>query len=151
MAKLPGRTSVRIMRAVVATLRPRGEPFDADIDEEVLGTALGFLPFLPLPARLGLPLGLRLLEYAPPLLGGGFCRFSNMEPQRAARYLASWGEAGGQRAAMFQGLRALVLISFYQHPAILRALGIDWQGRAEQLTARRAALLGGTSAAGGSQ
>jgi len=34
-----------------------------------------------------------------------------------------------------------VLLAFYQHPQVLAHLGIDWQGRAVELTRRRTELL----------
>jgi len=45
------------------------------------------------------------------------------------------------RIAFPLGLRTLVLLAFYQHPQVLAHLGVDWQGRAVELTRRRAELL----------
>jgi hypothetical protein len=39
------------------------------------------------------------------------------------------------------GLRTLVFLAFYQHPQVLAVMNIDWAGRAEALTQRRAELL----------
>jgi hypothetical protein len=123
----------RILRAVIATIRPPDFLFDAEIDPAVLRTALSFVPYLPAPMRVGLPLGLLMIEYAPLAFGEGPRRFSRMDGERAARYLARWERTIGPLALLFTGLRALVLLS---------VLEVDWASRARELTARRAALLG---------
>jgi hypothetical protein len=132
----------RILRAVIATIRPPDFLFDAEIDPAVLRTALSFVPYLPAPMRVGLPLGLLMIEYAPLAFGEGPRRFSRMDGERAARYLARWERTIGPLALLFTGLRALVLLSFYQQPQVLSVLEVDWASRARELTARRAALLG---------
>ena len=60
---------------------------------------------------------------------------------RARAYLAGFQHAGGLRAALLMGLRTLVFLAFYQHPQVLASLGVDWAGRADELTRRRAILL----------
>lgn len=132
----------RILAAAVSAIRPHGGIFDLDIDEAVTREALEFVLYLPAPMRFGLPLGLYAIEYLAPILGGGPRRFSSMDATRAARYLARFESGRGPLDSMFQGLRALVLICFYQQPEVLAALEIDWQQRAELLTRRRAELLG---------
>jgi hypothetical protein len=91
--------------------------------------------------RIAFPAGLRLLEYGPPVFARRWVRFSALPTDEARRYLESFQHAGGLRAALVVGLRALVLLAFYQHPQVLAHLGIDWQGRAVELTRRRAELL----------
>ena len=51
------RGQARILRAVIAAIRPRGHGFDQPIDDDVLRDIQRFLPYLPWPLRLGLPLG----------------------------------------------------------------------------------------------
>ena len=138
---MPSRGTLRILRAAVAAIRPRGHGFDQPIDAHVLTEIERFLPHLPVMLRLGLPLGLELVEYGPPLYVRRWQRFSNMKPADAARYLAAWQEAGGLRGPLMLGLRTLVFLAFYQHPDVLAGLGIDWAGRARMLTQRRAELL----------
>jgi len=133
----------RILRAVIAAIRPRGHGFDQPIDEEVLDGISRFFPFLPWSLRRGLPLGLWLVELGPPVLARRWCRFTAMPPTEAAAYLAGFQHAGGLRAALLMGLRTLVFLAFYQHPQVLASLDIDWAGRASTLVARRAELLRG--------
>src|SRR5213083_2979306 len=108
--------STRILRAVIAAIRPRGHGF-------------------------GLPLGLWLVELGPPLFARRWCRFTSMAPGEAARYLAAFEHAGGLRSALLKGLRTLVFLAFYEHPQVLASLGIDWASRADALVLRRAELL----------
>ncbi len=122
-------------------MRPHEGIFRGPVDDGVLGMVLSFVPFLPLPLRWGLPLGLLYLEYAPAWFHYGRQRFSQMDPQTASRYLAEFERSRGPFLLLYQGLRSLVLMSFYQQPEVLRALEIRWQSRAEELTDRRARLL----------
>jgi hypothetical protein len=131
----------RILRAVVAVIRPPDFVLDAEVDSAVLRTALSFVPYLPAPMRLGLPIGLVMIEYGPLAFGEGPRRFSTMDGARGARYLRRWEHTFGPLALLFKGLRALVLLSFYQQPQVLAALEVDWAGRARELVARRAELL----------
>ena len=136
----------RILRAAVAAIRPRGHGFDQPIDDDVLDGVAAFFPYLPAPMRLAFPVGLRLLELGPPLVLRRAARFTSLAPDEARRYLERLHAAGGPFAALVLGLRALVLMNFYQHPTVLARLEVDWAGRATALTARRAALLESPSA-----
>ena len=133
----------RILRAVVAAIRPRGHGFDQPVDDDVLREIESFLPFLPWPFRLGLPAGLRLIEFGPPFFARRWRRFTAMAPDEARAYLAAFQHAGGLRAALLLGLRTLVFLAFYQHPRVLASLDVDWAARAEALVHRRAELLHG--------
>lgn len=136
-----GKTSMRILRHAVAVMRPRGGVFDLDVDDEVLDSMVGFLEYLPAPARLSFPLGLRLLEYGPFLFREGFRTFSSMDGETAARYLHHWERAGSAPSLLYQGVRALVFVCFYQHPKILEAMEVDWQGRADERVRFRARVM----------
>jgi len=126
---------------VIAAIRPRGHGFDQPIDDDVLADIQRFFPFLPWPLRVGLPLGLYLVELGPPLFARRLCRFSTMPLAEAEEYLRAFQHAGGIREALMMGLRTLVFLAFYQHPRVLAVLEIDWATRAEVLTHRRAELL----------
>ena len=133
--------TARILRAAIAAIRPRGHGFDQPVDDDVLEEIQRFIPYLPGPMRIAFPAGLRLLEYGPPLFARRWSRFSALPIDQARAYLEGFQRAGGLRAALVVGLRALVLLAFYQHPQVLAHLGIDWQGRAVELTRRRTELL----------
>jgi hypothetical protein len=139
------RGTLRVLRAAVAAIRPRGHGFDQQIDDDVLRAMANFFPYLPTPMRLGFPIGLRLLEVAPIVVLRRATRFSRLAPEDARRYLDRLHASGGPLAALVLGLRTLVLLHFYQHPAVLSAMEVDWAGRAEVLTRRRAALLEGAA------
>src|SRR5215831_12173811 len=138
-------SSVRILRAVVAAIRPRGHGFDQPIDDDVLAEIDGFMPHMPTPLRIGLPLGLRLVEFGPPLFARRWQRFSTLPIADAQRYLEGFQAAGGLRGALMMGLRSLVFLAFYQHPQVLGSLGVDWEGRARAMLRRRAELLAAPS------
>ncbi len=145
---MSSRGTDRILRAAVAAIRPRGHGFDQPIDDDVLVEMQRFFLHLPTPMRVGFPVGLRLLEWGPPVLARRWTRFSAMPPDEARAYLESFQRAGGLRAAMVLGLRTLVYLAFYQHPRVLADMGVDWQGRATALTRRRAELLSTAPSAG---
>lgn len=132
---------MRILRHAVAVIRPRGGVFDLDVDDDVLRSMAGFLEYLPAPTRLSFPLGLRLLEYGPFLFREGLRTFSSMDEETAARYLHHWERAGSAPSLLYQGVRALVFVCFYQHPKILEAMEVDWQGRADERVRFRARIL----------
>lgn len=136
-----GPSSMRILKHAIAVMRPRGGVFDIDVDEEVCRSMVGFLEYLPAPTRLSFPLGLRLLEYGPFLFREGFRTFSSMDGETAARYLHHWERAGSAPSLLYQGVRALVFVCFYQHPKILEAMEVDWQGRADERVRFRARIM----------
>jgi len=136
-----GPSSMRILKHAIAVMRPRGGVFDLDVDEEVCRSMVGFLEYLPAPTRLSFPLGLRLLEYGPFLFREGFRTFSSMDSETAARYLHHWERAGSAPSLLYQGVRALVFVCFYQHPKILEAMEVDWQGRADERVRFRARIM----------
>jgi hypothetical protein len=135
--------SRRILRAFVDAARPRGSGFDQEIEEDVLAQIDGFLPHLPRPMRVGLPVGLRLLEYGPPIFARPrrWSRMSSLPRDEAERYLEGWLEAGGLRGTLLLGLRTLLFLAFYQHPDVLESLDVDWEGRARELSVLRAELI----------
>ena len=136
-----GKTSLRILKHAIEVMRPRGGIFDVDVDEEVCQAMVGFLEYVPAPTRLSFPLGLRLLEYGPFLFREGFRSFSSMDGETAARYLHHWERAGSAPSLLYQGVRALVFVCFYQHPKILEAMEVDWQGRADERVRFRARIM----------
>jgi len=136
----------RILRAVIAAIRPRGHGFDQPIDEDVLDSVTESLRVLPGALRTGLLLGLDFIEYAPPLYARRFRRFSALTPVEGLSMLARWEHRRGLRAGLYRGFRTLIFLSFYQHPSVLASLDISWEERARTLVERRAELLRARSA-----
>jgi hypothetical protein len=64
-----------------------------------------------------------------------------MPTDDARRYLERALVMGGPLGALVLGVHALVLLNFYQHPAVLETLQVDWAARRDELVARRAELL----------
>src|SRR5258705_11747054 len=120
--------STGILRAVIAAIRPRGHGFDQPIDDDVLGDIQRFFPYLPWPLRLGLPLGLWLVELGPPLFARRWCRFTSMAPGEAARYLAAFEHAGGLPSAPLTGPRTLASLAFSEHPQVPPSPVLAWAG-----------------------
>ena len=135
------RGGTRILRAVIAAIRPHGHGFDQPIDEDVLLQVQGSLRNLPLPLRFGVSLGLWFIEYGPPLYARRWRRFSGMPAAEGERHLADWHRLGGPRGALVHALRSFIFLAFYQHPDVLAFLEIDWAGRASSLIRLRAELL----------
>jgi hypothetical protein len=133
--------SERILRSVIAAIRPRGHGFDQPIDEDVLATIASILPDLPATARLGLPAGLRLLEWAP-LFMGHPTRLTRMPIDSARVYLQGWLDSRFlPRHLLVYGLRALIFLSFYQHPTVQAAMGVRWGERLVETVQLRADTL----------
>jgi hypothetical protein len=135
-----GRTTRTILLSAIAVLRPRSGEFELDVDERVMRSVLSFVPYMLPFARMGFPVGLWVIELAPVLFGYGFTRMTRLEPSKRAGYLSRWEHSFGPLRTLYDGLRALVLMCFYQQPEILALLEIDWQARADELTERRARL-----------
>jgi hypothetical protein len=132
----------RILRAVIAAMRPRGHGFDQPIDEDVLRDVSESLrDHLPAAVRYGLALGLYFIEYAPPVYARRWRRFSDLTPAEGVRCLAEWEHRRGIRGGLFRGFRTLIYLSFYQHPSVLAHLGVAWEERARMLVRRRAELV----------
>jgi hypothetical protein len=135
-------TSAKILRAVIAALRPRGHGFDQPIDEDVLVDIDRTLPYLPTLSRVGLPIGLRVLEWEPLLFAGRHARLSRMRRDDARAYLQGWLHSRlAPRRLLVYGLRALVFLAFYQHPTVLEAMGVHWDRRLVETATLRADTL----------
>jgi hypothetical protein len=135
-----GRRSLATLTSLIERLCPPPEVF-AVPRENVLATTLGFVPFLAVPLRYGLPLALWLFDAAPVLLGFGPRRFAKLPAADADRYLRHWEHGRPPLSQVYAAFHSLILCSFYQQPEVLAALEIDWQGRARELIERRARLL----------
>jgi hypothetical protein len=135
------KSAAATLAHVIASLRPRAGIYDVDVDDAVLATLLRYVPYMATPLRLAFPFGLFLVEFGPLFAGFGFVRFRSLEPVRARAYMEKLAAGPEPLRLLADGLRALVMIAFYQQREILAALGLDWESRGKELTARRANLL----------
>lgn len=122
-------------------LRPREGIYDVDVDGQVLATMLRFVPYMAAPVRLGFPFGLLIVEFGAPFFGYGMKRFRSMDRAQAVAYLERIGNGSEPFRMLFDGLRVLVLVAFYQQPEVMAALEVDWVDRARELTERRGKLM----------
>ena len=141
LRNLSPRTAA-ILRVLIDALRPRGHGFDQPIDEDVLIEIDRTLPYLPAMTRFGLPIGLRVLEWGPPIFAARAKRFTSMNREEARAYLQNWLESRIKpRHLLVYGLRALIFVSFYQHPSVLEAMGVHWNRRLVETVRLRAETL----------
>jgi hypothetical protein len=134
--------SAAILRSVIATIRPRGHGFDQPIDEDVLAEIDRTVPFMQLSLRMLFPIGLRLLEWGPLLFAGRPTRLSRMPREEALAFCERWLQSRfGPVRMLMLGVRALVYLAFFQHPAVLEAMGVRWDRRMVETVRLRAATL----------
>ena len=134
--------SAAILSAVIAAIRPRGHGFDHPIDDDVLAELDRIVALMPPMLRLGFPLGLRVLEWGPPLLRAMPSRMSRMPPDKAIGYCQSLLESRiAPLRTLMVGVRALIYIAFYQHPQVLRTMNVRWDERMNETIRLRAETL----------
>jgi hypothetical protein len=134
--------SRRILEAAVSALRPRGHGFDLPIDPHVVDEVDRTIACWPPLLKLAFPLGLRLLEWSPLFLSRSRQRLTRMDRKEAAHYLESCLESRrGPIGTVTAAVRTLVLVAFYQHPEVLRTLGVDGEARLEETVRWRARVL----------
>ena len=136
-----GRRTFRTLRRLIDVLCPGPDVIPRPPTDRVLRTVLSFVPFLPAPFRYGLPIALLLFESSPVFFGMGRRRFTKLNDEEAAAYVKRWEHGRAFLSLVYQAFRSVILASFYQHPEILAALEIDWEGRAGELVERRTRLM----------
>ncbi len=134
--------SAAILRTVIVAIRPRGHGFDHPIDDDVLAEIDRIVALLPPMLRLGFPLGLRLLEWGPPISRARLSRMSRMPPDEALGYCQSLLESRlAPVRTLMAGVRTLVFVAFYQHPDVLRTMNVRWDERMTETLRLRAETL----------
>jgi hypothetical protein len=134
--------SAEILRSLIATIRPRGHGFDQPIDDDVLAEVDRTVRFMPRPLRILFPLGLRLLEWGPVVLAGTPTRLSRMPREDALALCERWLRSRIRPIRMLMlGLRALVYLAFFRHPAVLEAMNVRWDRRMADAVRLRAETL----------
>ena len=134
--------SAAILRSVIAIIRPRGHGFDQPIDDDVLAEIDRTVPFMPRPLQLLFPLGLRLLEWGPLVFAARPTRLSRLPREEALALCERWLHSRLKPLRMLMlGVRALVYLAFFQHPAVVGSMGVRWDVRMAETVRLRAETL----------
>jgi hypothetical protein len=130
---------VSILKAVVVTIRPASGGFERPDDGAVVRTVLSFVPYMTPGVRWAWPFGLWMLDKMPFCFGFGG-RFRSLAIDDRVAFLARLRESFPPFPALVDGMRSLIMLSFYQQPQVLDLLEVDWARRARELVERRARL-----------
>ena len=75
-----------------------------------------FVQQLPKTLRRQLRFGLHLFQWGPPLFIGKSCRFTQLVPRDAVKYIESWAKSRFRiRRRLFRGLRDIAFLGFYSN------------------------------------
>ena len=90
-----------------------GVPCDAALDIPVI-TIDTFAKQLPKTLRTQLRFGLLLFQWGPPLFIRKPCRFTQLDPRDAVKYIEGWAKSRlGVRRKLFRGLRDVAFLGYY--------------------------------------
>lgn len=116
----------RIVRALIEVVKPRKPGFDPPVEEEMLEFADTFYGYFPWHMKVGLPLGLYLLEFGPIIFQGTFSRFSRLSLEARDLHLQDWVNSKlGLRRDLVKGMKALCLPAYYSNPEVMAHIGYD--------------------------
>lgn len=143
------RGSRRTLRALTDTLTPKNVEVP-NLHERMVSFVEGFLPFMPpLLARL-FPVGLWLFQWGTLLFFVAPVPFSMLRPDAQRRYVLRWQRSGlAVRRQLIKGLKALILMGYYEQPEVRAHVGYApeafmrplIQQRAERYRARGLAVV----------
>ena len=92
-----------------------GVPNDTALDTPVI-VIDSFVQQLPKALSKQLRLGLHLFQWGPPLFIGKPCRFTQLAPRDAVKYIESWAQSRFKvRRRLFRGLRDIAFLGFYSN------------------------------------
>ena len=75
-----------------------------------------FVQQLPKTLRRQLRFGLHLFQWGPPLFIGKSCRFTQLVPRDAVKYIESWAKSRFKvRRRLFRGLRDIAFLGYYSN------------------------------------
>ena len=75
-----------------------------------------FVRQLPQTLRRQLRFGLYLFQWGPPLFIGKPCRFTQLDPRDAVKYIEGWAKSRFRvRRRLFRGLRDIAFLGFYSN------------------------------------
>jgi hypothetical protein len=99
------------------------------IGVENAGVADGIVDYigtLPAPMRKDIQRLIFLFEYLPPVVIFRFARFSRLSEDDQDRYIEAWGTSRiGLLRTGFRVLRSLSVSTYYQNPAVWKAIGYE--------------------------
>ncbi len=132
------RGTRRTLDAMTATVAPP-EPVVPDREARIAAFAAAYLPYLPPLSRRLLPLGFWLFEWGPLIFLFALRPFSKLGPEARRRYLVSWQRSRWSlRRQMIKGLKALVVMGFYDMPEVQAHIGYEPSPYVEALVKQRA-------------
>ena len=100
-----------ILKSVCASMV--GVPCDTALDIPVI-TIDTFVKQLPNTLRAQLRFALFLFEWGPPFFIGKPCRFTQLAPRDAVRYIDTWAKSRLRvRRKLFRGLRDVAFLGYY--------------------------------------
>lgn len=92
-----------------------GVPCDAALDIPVI-TIDTFVKQLPKAFRTQLRFALLLFQWGPPLFIRKPCRFTQLAPRDAVKYIEGWAKSRlGVRRKLFRGLRDVAFLGYYSN------------------------------------
>jgi D-cysteine desulfhydrase len=112
-----------VLEAVAEALLPPAP--DEGCWETIPARVDGFLTTLPAPMLLEIDGLFAALEHGTTALGHSFSRLSALEPESREAYLRGLADAGGLRRQLYQGVRDLCFLGYYQQPQTWAALGYE--------------------------
>ena len=92
-----------------------GVPCNAALDIPVI-TIDTFVKQLPKALQTKLRFALLLFQWGPPLFIGKLCRFTQLTPRDAVKYIEGWAKSRlGARRKLFRGLRDIAFLGYYSN------------------------------------
>lgn len=92
-----------------------GVPCDTALDTPIIAID-AFVQQLPKTLQRQLRFGLHLFQWGPLLFKGKLCRFTQLSPRDAVRYVEGWAKSRFQiRRRLFRGLRDIAFLGFYSN------------------------------------
>lgn len=122
------RREVELIDHIALTFFPHGPDRGLDADEAgVVGYIDRFIAGLPLPEQLKMRALLQIMEYGIAVTTmNPFARFTRVTDDERADYLRSWERSTNPaRRGIFQALRSLVTIAWYESAAVREGLGTE--------------------------
>lgn len=133
-----GWLSRRVLRRMVALILPRNERMQVPVVDEMVNFVENYLRYLPPLLRMGFPIGILLFQLGGIIWGGRLVPFTWLSEQRQETYLRGWVYSRfWWKRDLLKGVKGLVLLGFYQHPAVMQCIGYDPAGHATAMKTKR--------------